>query len=636
MDSVNKRTVTGKTMNGIDRWEVMFDFMPDLISIHDKDFSIIKANKAFSRAVGLPLEQIIGKKCYELIHTNTKLWSHCPHHQAVQKNARSSDQSFETSLKMHLQGICSPIFNEQNEFIGTVQIARNISKQEQENKEMREIQEKRFFASEGRFKKLFAEALEYCYMVSTDGLMQDINNSALEALGYQKEELIGRPVKILYAPESQKRQDELFKKWEKGHEIKNEEMIVITKTGKRKVILLSATMVKNDEGQIQHSIYMQVDITELRRIRDVLHNEKILADTVWDSVPGLLYLCTQEKKLIRWNKQHEKITGYTAMELHNFYVNDWFDENEFDMLDRVWETVFFGEGQVEVNMHLKHKDGTKRPFFFICVKVDVNREPHLVGIGIDLTEQKKTEHETITLRDELAYIARHTLMGEFSSALSHEINQPLAAILSNAQAAKRFLAKDSVDLDEIQGILGDIIQDSTRAGNIITRLRALVGKTELKMKVINIKKSIQEVIDFLKNYLTLNNVSISFQCRDSIPKLKGDKIQFQQVILNLIHNSCEAMEKVKEREINILVKESGQDKILISLQDFGTGFPAESKESLFKPFYTTKKTGMGMGLALSRRIIGAHNGRIWIENCKKGGAAVFIELPAEEEHLEKS
>jgi len=245
----------------------------------------------------------------------------------------------------------------------------------------------------------------------------------------------------------------------------------------------------------------------------------------------------------------------------------------------------------------------------------------------DITEHKKVEEDSRRLREELMHVTRVTTMGELTAALAHELNQPLAAILSNAQAAQRFLANKKPDIDELREILSDIIKDDKRAGDVITKLRALLKRSEFQFTTLNINDVIREVIPLVRSDAVIKNISLSTELNDSIPIISGDRIQLQQVILNLILNGFEAMMNVDSRRLCICTVQEDQAVITVSVKDSGVGIDDKNIERLFKPFFTTKKEGMGMGLTINKAIVEAHGGHLCAKNNPDQGATFYFMLP---------
>ena len=255
--------------------------------------------------------------------------------------------------------------------------------------------------------------------------------------------------------------------------------------------------------------------------------------------------------------------------------------------------------------------------------------------GSDITKRKQAEDEIRLLQDEYTHIARVSAMGELVASLAHELKQPLAAIRSNAQAAQRFLTGDKPDIDELHEVLKDIIKDNRRADDVITKLRSMMRKGQRKFKPLNINNIARETLPLVGSYEMSRNISLQLELDDNIPPVVGDRVQIQQVILNLILNSTEALMKpgMKSRTIMLRTNQENTQNVILTVKDNGPGISEEVMKSLFEPFYTTKPEGLGMGLAISRSIIEEHRGRLWAENNPDGGATFYFTIPIAKENL---
>lgn len=270
------------------------------------------------------------------------------------------------------------------------------------------------------------------------------------------------------------------------------------------------------------------------------------------------------------------------------------------------------------------------------VDTDADGKPVLMrGVVVDVTRRKEGEErarqmeaEAARQRDELAHLSRVAMLGELSGALAHELNQPLTAILSNAQAAQRFLARPDVDLAEIREILGDIVADDKRAGEVIRRLRSLLKKEDASFEPVDPNELAQEVLRLMRSDLLHREVNVTVALAPSLPRVSGDRVQLQQVLLNFLINACDAMgDGAQRRELTLRTAHRDGD-IEVSVADSGKGIAADDLARIFEPFVTTKAQGMGLGLAICRTIIQAHGGRLWAENLEAGGAIVRFLLPA--------
>jgi signal transduction histidine kinase len=244
--------------------------------------------------------------------------------------------------------------------------------------------------------------------------------------------------------------------------------------------------------------------------------------------------------------------------------------------------------------------------------------------------RRRSETDLRRNREQLAHVTRVSTMGELATSLAHELNQPLTAILSNAQAAQRFLNAKPVDLNEVREILEDIVKDNSRASAVIRRLRALVKKEELEFAPTDIASVIGDVVQLVHSDGILRNIRVDIECQDNLPTVRGDRVQLQQVVLNLLINAFDAMKEAtaKERNVKVRAQTNGAATVEISVRDHGRGLASDKLAEIFQPFYTTKREGLGMGLAISRSIIEAHKGRLWAENNADQGATFYFTVPA--------
>lgn len=256
----------------------------------------------------------------------------------------------------------------------------------------------------------------------------------------------------------------------------------------------------------------------------------------------------------------------------------------------------------------------------------------MIGLIADITDRRRAEIDLAEHRTMLLHLMRLNLLGELSGALAHELKQPLTAIMSNAQAAQRILQRQPFDLAEMQAILDDIVTDDRRASEIIRRLRSLLRKGPADRQAIDLNELLDETLSLANSGLLEHRVRTVVRTAPDLPFVLGDRIQIQQVLLNLIMNGCEAMDAVTaERRMLILhTSQIGGLTVRMSISDRGPGIAEELKNRLFEPFFTTKANGLGLGLPICRSIISAHGGKLWMENDHEGGAVFHIALPAQE------
>lgn len=253
------------------------------------------------------------------------------------------------------------------------------------------------------------------------------------------------------------------------------------------------------------------------------------------------------------------------------------------------------------------------------------------GVGRHITERKRAEEALRSAQAELAHANRLATMGQLTASVAHEVSQPIAATLINAQAALRWLGAQPPNLNEVRQILGQITSDSKRAGDVIGRIRALIKKAPPRTERLEINEVILEVIALTRGQAIQNGVSVRTQLAEGLPLVQADRVQLQQVMLNLIINAVEAMSDVSEgaRELLIATCGDASNGVGVSVRDSGPGLDPLSLEHLFDAFYTTKSSGLGMGLSICRTIIEAHGGRIWASTNEPRGAVFHFTLPLE-------
>ena len=303
---------------------------------------------------------------------------------------------------------------------------------------------------------------------------------------------------------------------------------------------------------------------------------------------------------------------------------EYFHRMDLEVIDNLQERFVLEEPLTDAQGKIRWLQTVKRA---IVGKNGVADQ--VLGASTDITRRKQAETELQRQREALAHVARVSLMGELTASLAHELNQPLTAILSNAQAAQRFLMNQTFNLDEVREILKDIVDDNNRASEIIRRIRALVRKEELALARLDLTAVIRDVLSLVQSDANLRNVEMIFQGGDKVSAVRGDRIQLQQVLLNLLLNAFDAMKDcaTEARQVWVRVNSDASGWVEVSVRDPGIGLTSDKLDRIFEPFFTTKKEGLGMGLSISRSIVEAHGGHLWAENNPDRGVTFHLVLP---------
>ena len=295
-----------------------------------------------------------------------------------------------------------------------------------------------------------------------------------------------------------------------------------------------------------------------------------------------------------------------------------------------WEGVHSGQGFAMETRSLRAQDGTYRWHLnqAVVLRDSEGKVLKFVGTTTDIDDQKRTEEALRQAQGDLARINRVTTMGELTASLAHEISQPISGAITNANVCLRRLGSDKPDLDELRAAVTRISRDAQRAAEIINRIRSQFEKGSLNRETLDVSEMIRETVALLRDEAMRYNISVRTELAADLPKIVGDRVQLQQVAMNLIVNSIEAMKDIDGiREMVIKSQRAENEQILVSVSDTGIGFPPQFAEQIFDPFFTTKPHGTGMGLRISRSIIESHGGRLWAVGSPGRGATFHLNLP---------
>ena len=365
-------------------------------------------------------------------------------------------------------------------------------------------------------------------------------------------------------------------------------------------------------------------LTQARRVNLDLLNREAHLQSILDTVPDAMVLIDEGGLMHSFSHTAERLFGWKAAEVLGKNVsmlmpNPYRDQHD-GYLDRyltTGERRIIGIGRVVVG---ERRDGSTFPMELSVGEMITVEGRFFTGFVRDLTEARQTEARMQDLQSELVHMSRLTSMGEMASALAHELNQPLTAIASYLNGSRRLLASATPPLGQIDEAMGKATDQALRAGDIIRRLREFVARGETQRDPENLNKLIEEASALALVGAKEHGVRVTFDLSPSIDRVVVDKVQIQQVVLNLMRNAIEAMEGCPRPELTVRTDRTDEGTAMVSVIDTGSGLRPDVADQLFQPFVTTKRTGMGVGLSISRTIIEAHGGRIWAEPNPDGGA----------------
>ena len=354
---------------------------------------------------------------------------------------------------------------------------------------------------------------------------------------------------------------------------------------------------------------------------------------VVEAVPSAILVVDEQGLITLANQQVESMFGFPRVELIGQAVDRLIPEPFHRPLgDR--PSPWVAGPQAETlrtvrDFFARRKDGSEFPVEVMLAPLQKGSGAFVLASVADITERRRMEQATARQRDELAHLSRVAMLGELSGSLAHELNQPLTAILSNAQAARRFLALSPPRTDKLPEILDDIVKADHRAGAVIQRLRAMLRKEESTREALDLNRLVEESMRLLRSDLLGRHVRADLDVAPGLPSVMGDRNQLQQVLLNLVLNACDAMAgQATDRRLTVRTRQSAQGLVEVSVSDHGPGIPEADLDRLFEPFVTTKAQGLGLGLTICRSIVQAHGGRLWASNNVPRGATLHCELRA--------
>jgi len=489
--------------------------------------------------------------------------------------------------------------------------------------------------SEEQWREVFEHNPVMYFMVDATGIVLSVNAFGAAQLGYTVSELVGQSVLNVFFEE-----DRVFVQKNVAVCLENLgqsngwEVRKIRKDGTVLWVRENAKAVRRAGNQLIVLIACE-DITERKRAEDALRQSQMyLAEAQRISRTGSFGWRVANGELF-WSEEIFRIFEYDRatkpsleLVLQRTHPEDRAAVQRF--LERVSED---GQDWEFERRLLMPDDSVKHVHAVAHVVNDAPGKLEYVGAVMDVTATRRAEEQLNLARAELARVTRVTTIGELTAAIAHEVSQPLTGLVSSGNACLRWLASETPNLEAARRAVERMINDGSRAGEVISRIRAMVRKSPPRRDKLNINDTIMEVIALIRGEVQRNGISLRTELSNDLPLVPGDRIQLQQVILNLIVNAIEAMSGVSQlqRELLVASVQEGSNGVLVAVGDSGTGLDRTSLDRLFEAFYTTKADGMGMGLAISRTIIEAHGGQLWASPNVPHGAIFRFRLPTDGE-----
>jgi two-component system sensor kinase FixL len=493
---------------------------------------------------------------------------------------------------------------------------------------------------EGRVQQLAANRLAAIVASSEDaiigktleGVVTDWNQAAETIFGYSAAEILGRSIMLLLPPGQEAEEADILRRVARGERVEPFETKRRRKDGEIIDVSVTISPVFDRQGEIVGASKIARDITAAKRAHQLLMEREAHLQSVLNTVPDAMIVIDPNGIIQSFSATAQKLFGYATNEVvgknvgmlmpepyrsgHDGYLARYMATGE-------WRII--GRGRVVVGCR---RDGTTFPMELAVGEVKLGDKRLFTGFVRDLTERQETQKRLQDLQEELLHMARFTALGEMASTLAHELNQPLTAVASYLNGARRLIEGSRPDdLPMVRGAIDSAAEQALRAGQIIRRLREFVARGESTRIREDLRRLVEESCALALVGAKEVGVHFTLQFDDDLPAVLADKVQIQQILVNLIRNAIEAMQQSKTRELLVSVAASDAETVRVSVRDTGSGIAPDILPQLFRPFVTSKPQGMGVGLSISRTIAESHGGRLWAEAAPGGGTIFHLTLP---------
>jgi PAS domain S-box-containing protein len=489
--------------------------------------------------------------------------------------------------------------------------------------------------SEARKAAILDSALDCILTIDHEGCITEFNRAAERTFGYRRNEVVGKELADIIIPPSmrEKHRRGLARYLATGDARvlgRRVEMTAVGADGREFPVELAITRIPAD-GPPSFTGYLR-DITKRKQSEEKLRESELNLRQMTETIPEMLWSATPEGAIDYCNARVLDYTGFSVKEVMSDGWTKLLHPDDVEQTAREWTSCVTTGAPYRVEVRTFHAADRTYRWCVTSALPLLDQEGRILkwhGTVVDMHDWKQAQEELRNTQSELAHVTRVMTMGELTASIAHEVNQPLSGIITNASTCLRMLDADPPNVDGARQTAQRTIRDGHRASDVITRLRALFTKKDVTIESVDLNEAAREVIALSLTELQRNLVILRSELAHDLPLVAGDRVQVQQVILNLLRNGSDAMSDVADRPRQLIVKtERDQgDLVRLSVQDAGVGFGPQGLDKVFEPFYTTKNGGMGIGLAVSRSIIESHHGRLWATPNNGPGATFSFSIP---------
>jgi hypothetical protein len=488
-------------------------------------------------------------------------------------------------------------------------------------------------SSEENHRLVVETANDAVVSMDDNGTIQFANPATARIFGYDPTELVGRPLTVLMPASMRELHHDGFTRYlATGHRHINwqgTELTAMRKNGQEFPVEISFGQLTRG-GQKVFTGFIR-DISERKRAADKLRASERDLSLIIETIPGLVWCAAADGELDYLNRRILDYTGTNSDAWAQLGWTNFLHPDDAEPTVRAWSSAVATGQSFEIQCRLRRYDGAYR-WFHVLGQAALDGEGRVTrwyGLLIDIDDRQNIAEALRDSQTRLSRATRIATVGEFAASIAHEINQPLAAVVTNGEACLNWLSAEPPGLAKAQEAAARIVRDGKEAGEVVRRIRALFKKASIEKIELDLNEVIAEVLHLLSGETAKRRVGVEMDLAHQLPPVVGDRVQLQQLIFNLLVNGIEAMDSILDRPKKLFVRTTleNPETTLTEIRDSGTGL--EDSEKVFEAFFTTKANGMGMGLAVCRSIIDAHRGRLWAASSKGAGTTFSFTLPAQ-------
>jgi PAS domain S-box-containing protein len=486
--------------------------------------------------------------------------------------------------------------------------------------------------SVARYRVVVETASDAVVSIDESGGIILANPATKRIFGYHSEDLIGKPLTVLMPGAMRKLHEAGFKRYletsTRHFNWQGTELTALRANGEEFPVEVSFGEMSADGRKIFTGFIR--DISEKKRAEEAVSASERSLSLIINTMPVLAWSALPDGAVEFFNQRWLDYTGLSPEQARGWGWAKALHQDDLSRITEYWQSMIQAKAAGEIEARFRRFDGDHRWFLFRADPLR-NESGAIVkwyGTNTDIDDRKRAEEALRNTQAELARVMRVMTIGQLTASIAHEVSQPLSGIITNASTCLRMLKNDPPNIDGARETVQRTIRDGNRASEVVTRLRTLFSKKQIDLEPLDLNEAAREVIALVSGELQRNNVILKYEFSDRLPAVNGDRVQLQQVILNLIRNGSDAMETVNDRPRQLVIR-TGDDgnQVTVSVQDFGVGFSQENGDRLFESFFTTKQDGMGIGLSLSRSIVEAHHGHLWAARNDGPGVTFAFSIP---------